>query len=114
MVFGGGDADRPAGDVQPGQHAISQYELMKQQLQQQQQTFGFGSAYGAPQQAQQQQFPHAALPSFQPLGFDSFGQQVCSIVGCPLPPQRLHPVASSFSPCLTASVGRLCFSFRAK
>ena len=28
------------------------------------------------QQAQQQQFPHAALPSFQPLGFDSFGQQV--------------------------------------
>jgi len=65
----------PAGDVQPGQHAISQYELMKQQLQQQQQTFGFGSAYGAPQQAQQQQFPHAALPSFQPLGFDSFGQQ---------------------------------------
>jgi len=65
----------PAGDPQSGQHAISQYEVMKQQLQQQQQTFGFGSAYGAPQQAQQQQFPHAALPSFQPLGFDSFGQQ---------------------------------------
>lgn len=65
----------PAGDPQPGQHAISQYELMKQQLQQQQQTFGFGSAYGAPQPSQQQQFPHAALPSFQPLGFDSFGQQ---------------------------------------
>jgi hypothetical protein len=53
---------------------------MKQQLQQQQQTFAFGSAYGAPQQAQQQQFPHAALPSFQPLGFDSFGQQVLRAV----------------------------------
>jgi hypothetical protein len=65
----------PAGDPQPGQHAISQYEVMKQQLQQQQQTFAFGSAYGAPQQQAQQQFPHAALPSFQPLGFDSFGQQ---------------------------------------
>lgn len=76
--------------MQPGQHAISQYELMKQQLQQQQQTFGFGSAYGAPQQAQQQQFPHAALPSFQPLGFDSFGQQVSAWLLLMMPLRHLH------------------------
>jgi len=93
--------------VQPGQHAISQYELMKQQLQQQQQTFGFGSAYGAPQQAQQQQFPHAALPSFQPLGFDSFGQQVCAHVGCPLLPSACMRWRSP-SPTVSRQVPVVC------
>jgi len=60
----------PATDPQPGQHAVSQYEVMKQQLQQ-----TFGAAYGVPPQ---QQLPHAALPS---LGADSFGQQMPSGVG---------------------------------
>ena len=45
---------------------------------------GSSAMGGAGQQTQQQQFPHAALPSFQPLGFDNFGQQV--------PPCRCHRV----------------------
>jgi len=45
----------PATDPQAGQHAVSQYEVMKQQLQQ-----TYGSAYGMPPP---QQLPHAGLPS---------------------------------------------------
>ena len=46
---------------------------------------GSSAMGGAGQQTQQQQFPHAALPSFQPLGFDNFGQQV--------PPCRCHRIS---------------------